>query len=104
MITFVTPKLDDDYNDATLKVALDLFVPTSGEFKLSLRDISNEYELVSSSSKLFESETKKLALSLSVSKPKKWNAETPYLYQLEVSVPSMARIRIRSIRTLVLVP
>ncbi|QSZ31453.1 hypothetical protein DSL72_001018 [Monilinia vaccinii-corymbosi] len=83
---FITPKLDENYNDATLEVALDLFVPSSGEVKLTLRDSSNDDEIISTGSNSFESNSKKLALSLSVSKPQKWTAETPYLYQLEISL------------------
>ncbi|KAM0162055.1 hypothetical protein ACHAPG_002072 [Botrytis cinerea] len=83
---FVTPKLDEKYNDATLEVALDLVAPSSGEVKLTLRDTSNGDEVVTTGSESFKSEAKKLSLSLSVSQPKKWTAETPYLYQLEISV------------------
>lgn len=83
---FVTPKLDEQYNDATLEVALDLVAPSSGEVKLTLRDNSNGDEVISSGSKSFESDAKKVSMSLSVSQPRKWTAETPYLYQLEISV------------------
>lgn len=67
-----------------MEVALDLFASSPGEVVLSLRDISNSDEIISACAGGFESGTRKL--SLLVSQPKKWTAETPYLYQLEISV------------------
>ncbi|CAD6455044.1 90d5a91b-9ef9-4b4a-8fff-07c687bafbf5 [Sclerotinia trifoliorum] len=81
---FVTPKLDENYNDATLEVALDLFASSPGDLVLMLRDISNGNKVISACSGSFESGARKL--SLFVSQPKKWTAETPFLYQLEISV------------------
>ncbi|KAK7472565.1 hypothetical protein VKT23_000680 [Stygiomarasmius scandens] len=74
--------LDEQFSDATLSVKVD----TAGEpvpVTVKLLDVSNTLvesaeTSTSDSSKLF---------SLSVAKPYKWTAETPYLYNLVLSIP-----------------
>ncbi|PQE07908.1 hypothetical protein CJF32_00003037 [Rutstroemia sp. NJR-2017a WRK4] len=85
---FITPKFDDQYLNATLDVVLDLFVTSPVEVTLTLRDPSDN-DIKASDTRKVE-KTGKLALSLSVREPNKWTAETPYLYQLEMTLRSSA--------------
>ena len=69
--------LDDDYHDATLQVRVDLAGATSGhKVQLELLDAEGEEVLRGSMT------PGEPSLTMPVSKPRKWNAESPYLYKL----------------------
>ncbi|TVY89080.1 Beta-galactosidase [Lachnellula willkommii] len=88
---FVRTELDEKYEDAILRVALDLYSPDGGEAALVLRDPANHHAVVASTTKLIHANTPRLDIELPVSNPKKWTAETPYLYQLELRLSCPSR-------------
>jgi beta-galactosidase len=67
-------------------VALDLHNPDRGEVSLVLRDPAKNNSVVASIRKTPETDSFHLEVKLPVANPKKWTAETPYLYQLEMSL------------------
>jgi beta-galactosidase len=76
--------LDDDYRDATLLV--EVKINSDANVTLSLLDadgsaIANQTRAAKKGSVRFE---------LRVKNPHKWTAETPYLYQLVLSMPGCA--------------
>lgn len=73
--------LDDKYEDATLKVSVKTSGP--GNVKLKLLDASQKQIAEESKS---VSGGGALELSIPVSNPHKWTAETPYLYHLVLSL------------------
>ncbi len=78
---FVTPELDDDYTDATLRVALET-TPTVRRVELTLRDASGVAVAEGSA----QPKGGRSEVRLAVKNPVKWSAETPYLYTLELAV------------------
>ena len=83
---FVQTDLDEKYEDAILRVALDLYSPDDGEVSLVLRDLAANHVVVGSIIKPVHANTSHLDIELPVPNPKKWTAETPYLYQLELQL------------------
>ena len=78
--------LDESYEDAVVRVSLDLLIPKGTVVSLVLRDPSDNDRVVASSRTSVETQSPHLDLSLDVSKPVKWTAETPYLYELEMGL------------------
>jgi beta-galactosidase len=76
----VTPELDEQYKDATLKVALNLKGTPTADVKL----LDKEGKVV------VQQEGQQLALK--VTNPIKWTAETPYLYTLLVTVKDKGKV------------
>jgi len=72
----VTPDLDAEYQDGTLQVALE----ATGSVSLQLFDAEGN--------EVAQAVAKKGAATLQVKNPKKWTAETPYLYTLRATVTS----------------
>jgi len=85
---FVQTILDDNYEDAHLSVALDVHLPDGGEMALTLRDPRKNNNVVAKIRSPFDAASSKVNIKLPVSNPDKWTAETPYLYQLELSLYS----------------
>ena len=83
---FITTDLDEKYADATLRVALDLVSQGETCISLVLRDPSDSDEVVASSRTLLGAKSTISELTLKVADPKKWTAETPHLYELEINL------------------
>ena len=81
---FVKTDLDESYRDAEIDVALDLFNARGSEVSLILRDASDN--VVKSSRHSLEDDISKANLKLEIPTPLLWTAETPYLYQLQISL------------------
>ena len=73
----LTPDLDADYINGTLDVDLQL----TGKAKVLVELLDAEGKVVASKEKKLKAET----LRLGVPSPKKWTAETPYLYTLRIT-------------------
>lgn len=93
---FVKTELDDQYKDATLKVDLTLHSSASETHSivLSLRDGDKE---IASTQQELSAQSKTVKAEIPVTDPKKWTAETPYLYKLDISVISQAGDKVQSI-------
>lgn len=75
--------LDSKYEDATLSVRVEL--STSSNIDLRLLDASGHTVAAVS-----QSSSPHSTFAIPVKKPKKWTAETPYLYQLIIATPECA--------------
>ena len=71
----VTPDLDSEYKDGSLKVALDL--KGKGKVNLTLKDASGK--------EVANAQAIKGNATIEMENPHKWTAETPYLYTLYAS-------------------
>ena len=80
--------LDDKYENATLSVKVEL--NTKSEVNLALFDA--EGKTVVSEKLVIDSIG---TFKLPISNPKKWTAETPYLYQLTLSIPNSCAVQQR---------
>ncbi|PGH14334.1 hypothetical protein AJ79_03156 [Helicocarpus griseus UAMH5409] len=78
---FVKTELDSTYTDGTLDLHLDLALKTSCVVKATLRD---SYRAIDSKEVSLGSELRMSTVQFSVDNPKKWTAENPYLYDLEI--------------------
>ncbi|KJD31178.1 beta-galactosidase [Tamlana nanhaiensis] len=78
----ITPDLDENYQDATLKVSTEI-KGFSKKSKYTLDVVlKDEDQVIGSKSFSINANTIKNTLEFSVSNPKKWTAETPNLYQV----------------------
>ncbi|KAL3481392.1 glycosyl hydrolases family 2, TIM barrel domain-containing protein [Aspergillus californicus] len=78
--------LDEEYVDAELKVSVDLTATAPATVNVTLLDPFNGYEVIESQEETFEDTEGTIELSLAVPNPKKWTAETPDLYDLEITL------------------
>ncbi|KAL4932488.1 putative beta-galactosidase [Aspergillus undulatus] len=81
--------LDSEYVNAELKVAVDVTATEASTVLVTLFDPFNDYELLSTEEQTLENE-RTLSFSLPVNDPKKWTAETPDLYDLEIILSNPA--------------
>ncbi|KAK9776134.1 putative beta-galactosidase [Seiridium cardinale] len=82
---FVKTVLDDDYRDATLQVEMALSEPSDHKISLIILDGSSEVGTLERSAQTGSSSVK---FELPMHNPKKWTAETPYLYKIKLSLVS----------------
>ncbi|ALV21421.1 beta-galactosidase, LacZ type [Carnobacterium antarcticum] len=86
---FVRPSLDKNYADANLTVDLDFHqsdLMTLQNLKLTYTLLDkHQKEVQNGSGKMIDLESKQ-SLNLFVKQPQKWSAETPYLYQLVLTL------------------
>lgn len=73
-----------DYKDGTLKVEFQLHLTTACTIELFLRD--SDSSLVEQSAETVPAHSTRLVVKLPCSNPHKWTAETPYLYNLEITL------------------
>lgn len=78
--------LDKDYVDAQLEVSVDLASTEETRVTATLFDPFNEYKILKSEDKIHGAMHGTLNIVLPVSNPKKWTAETPSLYDLEITL------------------
>ncbi|KAG0652338.1 beta-galactosidase [Hyphodiscus hymeniophilus] len=83
---FITTDLDEKYTDATVHVTLDILSIEQSTISLVLRELLDSNNIVACSQTSAEAKASHIKLSLEVSNPRKWTAETPYLYELEMSL------------------
>ncbi|KAF4969033.1 hypothetical protein FSARC_3687 [Fusarium sarcochroum] len=86
---FVKPDLDSSYKNATVTASVDVFSEKAAILELTLSELDKNGGAVISSSKVsVDGKTNKFDLNLEVEDPKKWTAETPYLYSAELTLKS----------------
>lgn len=89
---FLRTDLDDEYKNATLHVNLDTFVSSRATFKVLLKESpQNGGDTISSGQFETYEGTNNLDVSIKVANPKKWSAEDPYLYTVELSIHQNSR-------------
>ncbi|KAL6399625.1 putative glycoside hydrolase family 2 protein [Ilyonectria robusta] len=90
---FIRTDLVNDYQDATLTATVDILNQGEGTLKLTLEELAkNGGGLIGETQVLVDSDTTRVNLSLSVSGPKKWTAETPHLYRAKLQLENGTRI------------
>ena len=91
---FVRTKLDEDYRDAMLEVAVELEAfnipwPADHSVAMQLFDVQGKPLFAAPVKRTFQasvSEPPIFTLRQDVNKPQKWSAETPYLYTMLLSL------------------
>ncbi|KAJ5771388.1 Glycoside hydrolase family 2 N-terminal [Penicillium nucicola] len=78
--------LDECYRDATLHIGFQLYLDTASSIAVNVRD--HDSSLMGQIVKCVPARSKTLDLDIPISNPKKWTAETPYLYDLEIVLTS----------------
>ena len=76
----LTPGLDDSYRDGTLHIA----AKTTGEGQLTFSLLAADGSLVAEKQVATAKGNGDISADMAVAHPKKWTAETPYLYTLRV--------------------
>ncbi|KAH6889772.1 glycosyl hydrolases family 2, TIM barrel domain-containing protein [Thelonectria olida] len=79
---FLRTDLDEKYENATLHATVDVLAKNKGTLELKLTEL-NSGEVLASTKASVEKDGK-VDLKLDVTDPKKWTAETPYLYKAEL--------------------
>ncbi|KAL2848210.1 glycosyl hydrolases family 2, TIM barrel domain-containing protein [Aspergillus pseudodeflectus] len=83
----VKTTLDKDYVDAELQVSVDVTATTSSTVTVTLSDPFNDQKTIISENQSASS-SGTLTFTLPVPNPRKWTAETPNLYNLELTLKS----------------
>ncbi len=89
---YVTTDLDEQYRDATLRIAVDVkkYEETQGSFSVRATLADNRgnkvKEMLSDRFTLAKKEKKRVELSSLIANPDKWTAETPVLYGLKLEL------------------
>jgi beta-galactosidase len=82
---FLKTDLDDNYENATLHASVDVLTTKDAHLVVSVSELdSNGGALIASSETIVERGDTKAELSLKVENPRKWTAETPYLYKVDI--------------------
>ncbi|CRK41316.1 hypothetical protein BN1708_001719 [Verticillium longisporum] len=84
---FLRTDLDAKYENATLQATVDVTASKSDSLKITLKELAkNGGAVITTKDAPVKSGDTKIDLDLAVSNPKKWTAETPYLYQVEITL------------------
>ncbi|KAJ5724983.1 Glycoside hydrolase family 2 N-terminal [Penicillium malachiteum] len=83
---FVQTWLDGNYEDAALQIGLQLHLDATSTIKIKVRD--HDSSLIGQAVESVPAGFPKIDIKMHVSNPKKWTAETPYLYDLEITLAS----------------
>ncbi|KAF4994852.1 hypothetical protein FDECE_12980 [Fusarium decemcellulare] len=86
---FIRTDLDSDYRDATLQATVNVTATEEATLTLTLSEITKDGGGdIGTSQTQVPAGTSELDLDLPVANPRKWTAETPYLYSVELSFTS----------------
>lgn len=86
---FLRTDLDDKYENATLLATVDVKAAEKGTVKLTLSELGkNGGAVIVTKEAEVNANDSKVELSIPVTNPKKWTAETPYLYRAEITFAS----------------
>jgi beta-galactosidase len=83
---FVRTDLDAEYHDATLHTTVDVVAAKGATVSLTLSELWNHGGAVIGTAEASVGDDSKVKLELKVQNPSKWTAETPYLYDVELSL------------------
>lgn len=86
---FIRCDLDAEYKDATLHATVEAHSSVRSTLRLTLRELAkNGGAILGKASRTIDNSSGPVEMSLAVSNPTKWTAETPYLYEVELSLDS----------------
>ncbi|KAI9163135.1 putative beta-galactosidase [Paramyrothecium foliicola] len=84
---FLRTDLDAKYQDATLLATVDVHATEKASLKLTLSELAKAGgKVIGTAEASVDANATKVDLELAVSNPEKWTAETPYLYQVEITL------------------
>ncbi|KAH8658465.1 family 2 glycosyl hydrolase [Xylariales sp. PMI_506] len=83
---FLRTELDENYVNAAIKATVDVKTSSASAVTLTLRELPKRGGEVISSTKARVDKSGSVELTLPVKDPKKWTAETPYLYSVEIAL------------------
>ncbi|KAF3764315.1 family 2 glycoside hydrolase [Cryphonectria parasitica EP155] len=84
---FIRTDLDDKYENATLQATIDVLSDKAGTLELTLSELDkNGGSVIETKTTDVGSGSSKLDISLPVTKPAKWTAESPYLYSVQLTL------------------
>lgn len=84
---FIRTDLDSNYENATLQLSVDVKAAESDTLKVILRDLpKNGSAVVAEKDVPVEADDDTINIDIDVANPRKWTAETPNLYQVELSL------------------
>lgn len=82
---FIRTELDSEYKNATLLATIDYQVSEQSSVVLNLvESVEGSRSVITSTEHIVEPATSTVELSVPVANPKKWSAEQPYLYEVEM--------------------
>ncbi|KAI8716670.1 Beta-galactosidase [Fusarium sp. LHS14.1] len=84
---FIRTEFDNAFDNGTLRAEVKLSKPGSGFVRLSVKGLShNKGTVIAETESILDPESTKLSIDLDVPSPKKWTAETPTLYRVEITL------------------
>lgn len=84
---FLRTDLDSNYENATLEASVDVLSKEKATLKLTLSELDKEGgKVIETKEVSVGSGTSKVDVSIPVTKPEKWTAESPYLYNVELAL------------------
>ncbi|KIY01642.1 uncharacterized protein Z520_01778 [Fonsecaea multimorphosa CBS 102226] len=84
---FIRGDLDSAYEHGFLRVTVDVHSPKGGLVAVALRERADRGgKAIGSAEKGFGANTTQVELEIRVDNPNKWTAETPYLYNVEITL------------------
>jgi beta-galactosidase len=83
---FLRTELDDNYEDATLQVTLTTELRRHCDLVIHVRSSGPDNRLITSAMISIPGKTPSVERCLKISAPDKWTAETPTLYQVEITL------------------
>lgn len=96
---FLRTDLDDNYEHGTLHLAIDLVTNRPCQTQISVSELDkNGGSNLASSERLVQAGESKAELNLQMTRPQKWTAETPYLYNVEIRLVDELGTCLHSIR------
>ncbi|KAK1537553.1 glycosyl hydrolase family 2 [Colletotrichum paranaense] len=88
---FLRTDLDEKYEDATLLATVDVKTAEKSTVKLTLSELGkNGGAVIATKEAEVTADNTKVDISIPVTNPKKWTAETPYLYRVDITLGSHA--------------
>ncbi|KAL2021392.1 hypothetical protein VTK56DRAFT_7257 [Thermocarpiscus australiensis] len=83
---FLRTDLDSNYTNGVLDATIDVITSLAASVAVTVRELPQNGGNMISSARQLVLKSSKISLSVPVEAPKKWTAETPYLYLVEISI------------------
>ena len=95
---FITTALDSDYKDAELKVKLKLNSAERFTISIAVNDADGKPAGETQSMRVLRLPCSKFTRTINVKNPHKWTAETPYLYEVLITIKGMKSQAVQHIK------
>lgn len=95
---FITTALDSDYKDAELKIELKLNSAERFTISIAVNDADGKPAGETQSMRVLRLPCSKFTRTINVKNPHKWTAETPYLYEVLITIKGMKSQAVQHIK------